>query len=65
MHKATTWEVRAWDDVDQVIQADVWIVDDGTSGVDDFAQIVRWDISGHTDRNTCGAIHQEIWQSCR
>jgi hypothetical protein len=38
---------------------------DRPARVDDFAEIVRWDIGGHADRNAAAAIDQDVRKPCR
>ncbi len=36
------------------------VVDDGDSGVDDFAEVVRRDVGRHADADAGGAVNQQV-----
>ena len=58
-------KIRARNDVDQFVDADARIVDDGNAGVDDFAQIMRRHVGGHAHRDAARTIDQEIGKARR
>jgi hypothetical protein len=35
------------------------------TGIDHFPEIVRWNVRGHADRNTRGAVEQHVRQTGR
>ena len=41
------------------------VIEHMSEGVDYFDQVMRRDVSGHADSNTCGAVDQQIWQGSR
>ena len=53
-------EVRPWHDLDQLVDADLGIVEVGDAGVDHLAQVVRRDVGGHADRDAARAVDQEV-----
>ena len=54
-------EIRARDDLDQLIDRKPGIVDQRHTGIDDLAEIVRRDVGGHADRDAAGAVDQQDW----
>ena len=66
---ATGGEVGTRHDVEQLVQTDIWIVDQRQTGIDDFAQIVRRDIGRHANGNAACPIDQQVgnagWQDDR
>ncbi len=48
-NQSTRGEIRSFDDVAKVLHGDLRIVDNGTGGINQFIQIVRWNIRGHAD----------------
>ncbi len=58
-------KVRTRNDVQKLIQRQVGRVDQGQTGVDDLAQIVRRDIGRHADGDAAGAVDQEIGDARR
>ena len=57
---ATRREVRALHDFHQLRQRHFRLVDDHDAGINDFAEIVRWNVRRHADRDARRAIDQEI-----
>ena len=46
----------------QLSKSDAWVIDLGADPVDDFTQVVRWDIGGHADGNAGAAVDQQVWE---
>ena len=53
-------EIGAVDMFHEVDELGLGIVNDTNAGVDDLAQVVRWDIGRHTDRDTRRAVDQQV-----
>ena len=53
-------KVRTRHDGDKVVNTDVRIVDVSAAGGNDFAEVVRRNVGGHTDGNTVGAVNQQV-----
>ena len=64
VYKAAAGKVGAGDDFNELIEADIRIVNDRAGRIDHLSQIVWRNIGGHADRNTSRAIHQQIRQCC-
>ena len=47
-------------DIEQRVQRDLGVIDVGQAGVDNFAQVVRRDVGGHTDGDAACAVHQQV-----
>ena len=62
MDEAAAGEVRARYDLNQIIEFNLRVVDDGDSCIDDLMEIVRWDVGGHANSDTGRTVHQKIWQ---
>ena len=58
-------EIGAGNDLDQLVDGDSGVVDIGKAGVDHLAEIVRRDIGGHADRDTAGAVDQQVGEAGR
>ena len=58
--QAAGGEVRAWNDLDQLLDRDRRIVEIGDAGVDHLAEIVRRDVGGHADGDAAGAVDQQV-----
>ena len=54
------WEVRARQALDNVLESAVWVINDQQQGITDLRDIVRRDVSGHTHRNSGGAVDQQV-----
>ena len=48
------------DQLEQALEADARIVDQGDAGVDHLAQIVRRDVGRHADGDAAGAVDQQV-----
>ena len=53
-------EIRAGDDLHELVDAERGIVDQREAGVDDLAEIVRRDVGRHADRDAAGAVDEEV-----
>ena len=53
-------EIRAGDDVDEIIDRKRRIVDQRDAGVDHLAEIVRWNVGGHADGDAAAAIDKQV-----
>ena len=53
-------EVRALDVLHQAGQVDFGVIHQGHHAVDDFPQVVRRNVGGHTDRNALAAVDQQV-----
>jgi len=53
-------EIRPFDFSHNLFNRRIRVVDKNDQTVDDFAQIVRWDIRRHTDSDTCRTIDQQV-----
>ena len=58
-------EIRAGDDLHQLLQGDFGILDQLDAGLDDFRQIVRRNVGRHADGDSARAVDQEIRNSRR
>src|SRR5204863_5730550 len=55
-------KVRPFNVGHQLSKSDAWVIDLGADPVDDFTQVVRWDIGGHADGNAGAAVDQQVWE---
>ncbi len=53
-------KIRPGNDLDEIVDAKRRVVDQRGAGVDDFAEIVRRNVGGHTDRDAAGAVDQKV-----
>ncbi len=53
-------EVRALDELHEVVGRRLGVVDDVHGGVDDLAEVVRRDVGGHADGDAGGAVDQQV-----
>ena len=53
-------EIRAGDDLHQLVEADVGVGDQSEGGVDDLGRIVRRNIGRHADGDAVGAVDQQV-----
>ena len=53
-------QIRAGDELHQLIDGDFRVVEQGDTAVDHLAEIVRRDVGGHADRDTGGTVDQQI-----
>src|SRR5262245_14075964 len=58
-------EIRPLDILHQLFDAKIRIFHQGNQSIDHFPQIVRGDIGRHADRDTRGAVDQQIWHARR
>jgi hypothetical protein len=58
-------EVRAGDDLHQLVERRIRRLDQLQRGVDDLGRIVRRDIGRHADGDAVGAVHQQVREGCR
>ncbi len=58
-------EIRAGNDVDEVVDAERRILDQRDAGIDHLAEIVRRDVGRHADRNAAGPVDQQIGKARR
>ena len=58
-------EVRRGDDLDQLVVGDCRVLDRCQAGIDHFAQVVRWNVGRHADRDPAGAIDQQVGEARR
>ncbi len=58
-------EVRCRHDLDQLFDIRSWICQQDQTGIDDFGQVVRWDIRCHPDRDAGAAIDEQVGNACR
>ena len=58
--EAAGGEVRARNDLDQLLDRDRRIVEIGDAGVDHFAEIMRWNVGRHAHGDAAGAVHQQV-----
>src|SRR5205814_7520413 len=58
-------KIGAFDELQQVVDGGLGIVDQVVQRIDDFAQIVRWHIRRHTDRDTRRAVADESGKAPR
>ncbi|SEH06590.1 Uncharacterised protein [Candidatus Venteria ishoeyi] len=49
-------EIRPGQMLHQSADVQYWFINQGNTGIDHFAQIMRWNISRHAHGNTAGAI---------
>ena len=64
-HDPAGGEVGAGDIFDQLFRGQIGVLDQGLTGVDHFAQVVRRDVGRHTNGDTARAIDQHIRETCR
>ena len=60
INKCGCWEVRAWNIFHQIIDSQIRIIDQGQTAIQNFCQVMRWDIRRHTNSDTRRAIHQQV-----
>ena len=65
VYDAAGGKIRTRNQLNQIVIADIRGVDDRLDGFDDFAQVVRGDIGGHSHGNTRGAVYQQRGKFCR
>ena len=53
-------EVGRGNDFHQLVDGGFGVAQHVQASVNHFVQIVRWNVGGHTDRNTARAIHQQV-----
>ena len=58
-------EVGALHELHEVTDVGIRVVDEMHRRVDHFAQVVRRNVRGHTDRDPADTVHQQIRKSCR
>jgi hypothetical protein len=58
--QASGGEVRAGDDLDEIVDAERGVVDQRDAGIDDLAEIVRRDVGRHADGDATGAVGEEV-----
>src|SRR5436190_4633953 len=59
---ASGWEVRPFDVFHQLLERDFRVVDLGTDSINDFAEIVRWNVGRHADSDAGSAVNEQIWK---
>ncbi len=52
------WEVWTFNMLQQIIQCGIGVIDLDQRGINNLAEVVRWDVGGHTNGNTNLAIQQ-------
>ena len=58
-------EIRALHEIHEILDGGLGIFEHMDAGVDDFTEVVRWDVGGHSDGNPGGAVHQQIGEAAR
>ncbi len=53
-------KIGAGNDVDELIDADIGLVDQADDAIADFGEVVRRDFGGHADGDAVGAIDEEV-----
>jgi hypothetical protein len=53
-------EVRALDELHEVVGRRLRVVDEVHDAVDDLPEVVRGDVRRHADRDAAGAVHQQV-----
>src|SRR5207302_9819870 len=53
-------KVRSLDSVEQLRRRRFWIADQVNGGPDHLAEIVRWDVRRHADRDTGAAVDEQV-----
>ena len=61
MDEAAAGKVGARYDFNQIIEFNLWVVDDGDSCVYNLMEIVRRNVSSHTNSDTSRTIHKKVW----
>ena len=61
VQNAARWEVGRVDVFAEIVDGEFWVGDEGDSGVGDFAKVMRRDVRCHTDGDSGGAVHQQVW----
>ena len=61
MDEAAAWKVGTRYDFNQIIEFNLWVVDDGDSCVYNLMEIVRRNVSSHTNSDTSRTIHKKVW----
>ena len=62
---AARGQVRAGDELHDVLQRGVRVLDQVPCGGDDFHQVVRGHVGGHADGDAGGAVDQQVREGCR
>lgn len=47
----------------QLLEPCIRVVQQTAGAVNDFTQIVRWDVGRHTDCDTGGTVDQQVWKT--
>jgi hypothetical protein len=63
--QAAGGEIGPGHDLDQLVDADLGVVDIGDAGVDHLAEIVRRHVGGHADGDAAGAVDQQVGKARR
>src|SRR5215467_530683 len=63
--ETSSWEIRPWDILHQLLDGKIRILHQGNQSIDHFPQIVRRNIGRHADRDTRGAVDQQIGNARR
>jgi hypothetical protein len=63
--EAAGGEIGPGHDLDQLVDGDVGIVDEGDAGVDDLAEVVGGHVGGHADGDAAGAVDQQVGKARR
>ena len=58
-------KIRGLDIGQKFIAGDITTVDIGMDAIDQFTQVVGSHVGGHTDGNTCTAVHQQMGKFAR
>src|SRR5262245_14816312 len=65
VNETASREVRPGDILHQLLDGEIRIFHQGNQSIDHFPQIVRWNIGRHADRDTRGAVDQQIGNAGR
>ena len=60
----TCGEVGGWNILHQVVDAQIGVIDIGTTSVDNLPEVMGGNICGHTHGNTVSSVHQKVWHLC-
>ena len=62
-NNAAGWKIRGRNVIfNQLVDGDFRVINHRAAGINDLAEIMRWNIGCHANSNTAGAVDQQIWK---
>ena len=65
INNTSHWKVGAFYELKEVLSRRIFIAREMHRRVNDFTQIVRREISSHSDSNSKRTVQEQVWHSCR